>query len=130
VARILLVEDDPDQREVYEALLYYNGFDVLVAADGESGLRSAIEEKPDAILMDVMLPGLNGLAASSLIHSNPDTAHIPIICMSAYDVMKEQVLRSGANDLLPKPITGDALVRTIRRYIGWDDVRQEVPSQN
>jgi twitching motility two-component system response regulator PilH len=130
VARILLVEDDPDQREVYEALLYYNGFDVLVAADGESGLRSAIEEKPDAILIDIMLPGLNGLAAASLIHSNPDTAQIPIICMSAYDVMYEQVVRSGANEFLPKPVSGDALVRAIRRYIGWDDVRQEVPSQN
>ena len=119
MARILLVEDDPDQREVYEALLYYNGFDVLVAADGESGLRSALEERPDAILIDIMLPGINGLAASSLIHSNPDTAHIPIICMSAYDVMHEQVLRSGANELLPKPVSGDAMVRAGGMTLCW-----------
>jgi CheY-like chemotaxis protein len=130
VVRVLLVEDDPDQREVYEALLYYNGFDVLIAVDGESGLRTAIEERPDAIVIDVMLPGLSGLTASSLIHNNPDTAHIPIICISAYDVMQEQVLRSGANELLPKPVSGDALVRAIRRYIGWEGVRQEAPSQN
>lgn len=121
VAKILVVEDDADQREVYSKLLYYNGFDVVSAEDGQAGVAEAIAEHPDAILMDVMLPGLNGLLATQRITSNPATADIPIICMSAYEVNQNQVRHSGAREFLHKPVSGDTLVRAIRKYIGWND---------
>jgi CheY-like chemotaxis protein len=119
--KVLLVEDNEDDVEVYRALLYYNGFDVIVAKDGPSGIDMAFSHKPAAILIDVMMPGMNGLVAAQRIHENPETAHIPIICMSAYDVSVNMVKHAGAVGLLPKPVSGDILVRTIRKYIGWHD---------
>lgn len=119
--KVLVIEDDPLQRDVYTKLLYYNGFDVEPAADGETGLTAAHEMHPDAILVDMVLPGLNGLAVCSFLRGAADTAQIPIIAMSAYDVNEHQVRLAGANDFLHKPVTGDMLVRTIRRYVGWDD---------
>src|SRR5687768_6012998 len=108
---VLLIDDDPNDREIYEALLYYNGFDVLIAADGVSGIESALHRKPDVILIDVMMPGINGLTAANSIHTNPVTSHIPIICMSAYGVSLQRVREAGALDFVPKPATGDTLVR-------------------
>ena len=119
--RVLLIEDDPIHRDIYERLLYYNGFDVTVAADGLSGISEALASPPDVIVMDVMLPGVSGIVASQRIHDHPDTAHIPIICMSAHDVSRSMVQHVGAREFLPKPVRGDTLVRTIRRFIGWKD---------
>lgn len=120
--RVLIIEDNPLQRDVYTKLLYYNGFDVDFAADAESGLRIAVENPLDAILVDVILPAMNGLEAISILKSNPATAHVPVIAFSAYDVDMHNVKRSGADDFVAKPLTGDVLVRAIRRFIGWGDV--------
>jgi CheY-like chemotaxis protein len=121
VAKVLLIEDDAAQRELYRSLLYYNGFDVLTAADGLTGLDMATREQPDAVVLDVMMPGMNGLVTAQRLHTQPSTAHIPVICMSAYDVSAQLAKQSGAAELLLKPVAGDVLVRAIRRYIGWDD---------
>ncbi len=123
MARVLLIEDDPEQREIYRLLLYYNGFEVLTAEDGVIGVSMAQEVKPDVILADVMLPRLNGLIAARVIKSNPATAQIPIVCMSAYDVDANQVVNSGAQELLVKPVSGDKLVRVLRKYVGWDPIQ-------
>jgi twitching motility two-component system response regulator PilH len=119
--RVLLIEDNPLHRDIYERLLYYNGFEVTVAEDGPSGISEALAAKPDAIVIDVMLPGVNGIVVSQRLHEHPDTAHIPIICMSGYDVSRSMVQHVGAREFLPKPVSGDTLVRTIRRFIGWQD---------
>jgi len=127
---VLVIEDDPLQRDIYKSLLYYNGFDVEIAPDAESGLTSAFEQHPDAILVDVVLPRMNGLDATALFKNSPTTAHVPVICMSAYDIDMHKVKRAGADDFLKKPIAGDALVRSIRRFIGWDDQpKPEQPSE-
>jgi two-component system cell cycle response regulator DivK len=123
MAKVLLVDDDFNEREIYGALLYYNGFDVLLAEDGKAGVEAALTERPDVILIDVMMPGMNGLVAANALHTNPATARIPIYCMSAYDVALRRVREAGALDLLRKPVSGDTLVRVIRRHVGWDDAR-------
>ncbi len=123
MARVLLIEDDPEQREIYRLLLYYNGFEVLTAEDGMVGVSMAQEAKPDVILTDVMLPRLNGLIAARVIKSNPATSQIPIVCMSAYDVDVNQVVNAGAQELLVKPVSGDKLVRVLRKYVGWDPIQ-------
>jgi DNA-binding response OmpR family regulator len=126
--RVLLIEDDAMHRDIYAKLLYYNGFDVTVAVDGPSGISAAIASKPDAILVDVMLPGVNGIVVSQRLREHPETAHIPIICMSGYDVSRSMVQHVGAREFLPKPISGDTLVRTIRRFIGWQDTEPGIPA--
>jgi CheY-like chemotaxis protein len=127
MAKVLLIDDDPDDREIYSTLLYYNGFDVVVADDGQTGIELARAEKPDVIIVDVMMPGMNGLVTANSIHTNPETADIPIYCMSAYDVSPNRVREAGAVELLPKPVGGDTLVRVIRRQVGWDDTDTSPP---
>ncbi len=121
MARILVIEDDPYQRDIYSKLLYYNGFDVECAEDAEDGVRVADAHPPDAILMDVVLPQMNGLEAARVFKSRPSTADIPVICMSAYNISPFKARNSGADDFLQKPVSGDVLVRSIRHFIGWDD---------
>jgi CheY-like chemotaxis protein len=120
MAKVLLVDDDFHERELYRALLYYNGFEVAVAEDAKAGVEAAIKEQPDVILIDVMMPGMNGLTAANSIHTNPSTSHIPIYCMSAYDVSLHRVREAGALDFLRKPVGGQTLVHVIRRHIARD----------
>jgi CheY-like chemotaxis protein len=119
--RVLIVEDDPDQREVYAALLYYNGFDVLQADTAGRGMELARQDQPDAILMDVILPDMDGIVATELLKAAPETAGIPVICMTAYNISPERVIAAGCLDLLHKPVGGHVLVKAIRRQIGWID---------
>ncbi len=124
MARVLIVEDDPDQREVYAALLYYNGFDVLQAGTAGRGVELARQDRPDAILMDVILPDMDGIAATTLLRAAPETAKIPVICMTAFDVGLERATAAGCQDLLRKPVNGHTLVKAIRRQIGWLDTER------
>jgi CheY-like chemotaxis protein len=122
VARILVIEDDAAQRDVFTQLLYYNGFDVEHAPDAENGIKLALSTRPDVIIMDVMLAssGMDGLAATSMFKSSPTIGKIPIICMSAYDVDTRMVRRAGADEFLRKPFAAETLVKAVRRYTGWD----------
>lgn len=110
---MLVVEDDRDQREVYCALLYYNGFEV----DGAGSMLEAVEhirtQKPDAILLDVILPDANGIEAAFALRSAEATAEIPIVCMTAYDIQPERAIAAGCHSLLRKPVNGVDLVRAL-----------------
>lgn len=118
MARVLVIEDDSQQRDVYATLLYYNGFEVEQADTAEAGIATALEHHPDIILLDIQLPGMNGLQAANVFKNTPATADIPVICMSAYDIPSRHVARAGADSFLKKPIGGDVLVRAIRKLIG------------
>lgn len=120
MARVLLIEDNEAQRDLYHDLLYYNGFDVLTAEDAQTGISLATAELPDVIVLDVMLPGVSGLVAAQRLTRHPTTAHIPIICTSAYDVSPHMIEHSGAKEFLPKPIDPSDLVKAIWRQVGRD----------
>ena len=120
MATILLIEDDVVQRDLYRDLLYYNGFDVLVAGSAEAGFQVAIEARPDLIVLDIILPGVNGLVAAQRLSHTPATSAIPIICMSAHDVSLQLVVQSGAREFLAKPVDPSALIRAIWRHLGSD----------
>ncbi len=124
---MLVIEDDAEQCEIYSKLLYYNGFEVDCAANAEDGLALVDTRLPDIILVDVILPGMDGLLATSVLKNTPATADIPVITFSAYDVPLSAIRRSGADDFLRKPLLGDAMVRAIRRLIGWSG--DELPPQ-
>ena len=128
MTRVLVIEDDHELCEIYSKLLYYNGFDVDCAANAEAGLALIDANLPDVILVDVSLPGMDGLLATSVLKNTPATSALPVIAISAYDVPLDAVRRAGADDFLRKPLTGDVMVRAIRRLIGWSDTDVPEPS--
>src|SRR5687767_10755092 len=98
--KILVIEDNPFIRENTVAILEYANYQVLVADNGISGLETAIAEKPDLILCDIMMPGLNGFEVLYILRSDPDTASIPFIFLSAKSANTSilEGLEQGADD--------------------------------
>ncbi len=115
MANILIVDDSPTELHVLSGMLEKNGHSVISAADGEEGVARAKAEKPDLILMDVVMPGLNGFQASRQIANDPETSHIPIVIVSTKDQETDKMwgLRQGAKDYLTKPVKEKELMATI-----------------
>ena len=128
MARVLLIEDNESQRDLYRDLLYYNGYDVITAPDAQAGIAIAETELPDLIVLDVMLPGMSGLAAAEQLTRHPRTAHIPIICMSAYDVSPAMVEHSGAKEFLAKPLDPSDLMKAVWRQLGASGPNTAIPN--
>jgi len=106
VARILTIEDNPANMKLASLLLRNAGHTVLCAVDAESGLTLARGEKPDLILMDIQLPGIDGLAATALLKKDPATAAIPIIALNAMAMKQDQekILAAGCDAYIAKPL--------------------------
>lgn len=104
--KILVVEDDPPNRQLIERILCAHGFTVTTAGDGARGVALARTERPDLILMDMGLPVLNGWQATHRLKSQPATARIPIIALTAYAMApdRERCLTVGCDDYDVKPI--------------------------
>lgn len=104
---VLSIEDQPDIRRLIRMTLEFKGIHVIEAGDGETGVRLAREHKPDVILMDVMMPGMDGLTASRLIMADPSTAHIPIVIISALGRTNDidAGLETGGRAYLVKPFS-------------------------
>ena len=117
--RVLLVDDEPDILKIVGKRLEMAGFDVLTAADGKSALAKVRESLPDLIVLDVMLPGLNGYEVCSLLKQNKQTSHIPIIMLSAKGQEQDywKGMSSGADAYLTKPFAGQELHNLIDRLI-------------
>jgi two-component system, cell cycle response regulator DivK len=112
---IMLVEDMVEPRELYAGYLEYAGFSVVTAINGHEAIRLARLLRPDLILMDIRLPGMDGLEATSDIKSDPDLAHIPIVAMtgdSSNDVVA-QARRAGCAGIITKPVFPDEVARKI-----------------
>ena len=117
--RILYVEDNFQNKRLVRKILVAKGFEVLEADDGESGVRMAASEMPDLILMDISIPGMDGIEATRLIKANPDTAHIPVVALTANAMRgdRERFLAAGCDDYLPKPISTPDLLRVIHENL-------------
>ncbi|MEP6898084.1 MAG: response regulator, partial [Rhodanobacter sp.] len=105
MARILIVDDSPSQLLGIKRIVEKLGHEVFSAEDGAAGVEVAKAEKPDLILMDVVMPNLNGFQATRTINKNPDTAHIPIILVTTKDQETDKVwgMRQGAKAYVTKP---------------------------
>ena len=115
MANILIVEDNEANMRLARLLLVNAGHSVLWAADAETGLTLAREKQPALILMDIQLPGMDGLAATSLLKQDPHTAHIPVIALTAM-AMKEdrdKTLRAGCDAYIIKPLRYKELYQVI-----------------
>ena len=106
MATVLVVEDHPANMRLTTLLLHSAGHSVLCAIDAETGLRLARGEHPDLILMDIQLPGIDGLAATTLLKHDPATASIPIIALSALAMKadEERSRSAGCDAYLVKPL--------------------------
>lgn len=124
--RILYVEDNFQNKRLVRKILNAQGYEVLEAEDGHTGVEIAVSEKPDLILMDINIPGLDGLEATKKIKAVEETAAIPIIALTANAMRgdRERFLAAGCDGYLPKPISTVDLLEVIRSYVGAGEPRQ------
>ena len=124
--RILIVDDEPAVADLIEAVLVGEGYTVAIARDGAQGLMLARDWNPDLILMDVMLPIVDGTAAIRRLKHDPATTDIPIIAMSAGRNIRSQAIElHDADAALPKPFDIDALLAQVAFHLG----RRRQPDQ-
>jgi CheY-like chemotaxis protein len=116
-ATILIAEDHLDSREALGALLEAFGYTVVPAVNGAQAVNLARERRPDLILMDIMMPELDGFEATRRIRGFRETRDIPIITLTAMDGARTLALDAGANDFLPKPINSGALLTKVRSWL-------------
>ncbi len=112
---ILLVEDMVDARELYADYLTYAGFSVVTAINGHEALGLAKLLRPDLILMDIRLPGMDGLEATADLKANPDLSHIPVVAITADSSAEigENARRAGCSAVIMKPVLPDEVARRI-----------------
>jgi len=115
VKKILVVDDSPTERHVLVELLSKAGYQVSTAENGEEGIEKAKTNLPDLILMDVVMPGLNGYQATRTLTRDEKTKHIPVIVCTSKGQETDKIwgLRQGAQDYLAKPINGEELLAKI-----------------
>jgi DNA-binding response OmpR family regulator len=118
-ATVLVIDDEKDVLELLRYNFEKNGFDVIAARDGESGLKAAAASPPDAIVLDIMMPGLDGLGVCRRLREEPRTARIPIILLTAKAGEADRVvgLELGADDYVVKPFSPRELVARIRALL-------------
>ncbi len=115
---VLLVDDDPAILEGARLRLRASGYDTLNANDGIQGLATAIKAQPDAIVMDVRMPRMDGLAALAELQENEDTKNIPVVMLSASLRDQQMALDAGARFFITKPYEGKTLMRAVESAIG------------
>lgn len=120
MTRILYVEDNPQNMDlVCRILRHVGGYEVLGAIDGKSGVEEATKNKPDLILMDINLPDISGLEATSLIKAKPDLSTIPIVAFTAdtNEADRNRYLDAGCDGYLPKPASAQKLLQIVQEFI-------------
>lgn len=113
----MVVDDSPTDRHILSSILTQNGYQVGVAESGEEGVTKARETWPDLVLMDVVMPGINGYQATRMLARDSATRHIPIILCTTKDQQTDKIwgLRQGAQDYITKPVMAAELLQKIAR---------------
>lgn len=120
MARILLIEDSPTDTAVLTQLLERNGHEVLATSSAEDGIEACKREKPDLVLMDVVLPGMNGFQATRALGRDGGTSEIPVLIVSTKGMETDQAwgMRQGAKGYLVKPVKEEVLIGEVNRLLG------------
>ena len=116
---ILLVEDNPHNRKIFSGMLAHAGFRVVEAEDGLAALTKAESEKPDLILMDLSIPGLDGWEVTRRLKAAQASKQIPIIALTAHAMRgdEERAIQAGCDGYLAKPISPKKVVEEVKRYL-------------
>ena len=118
--RILVVEDQEDNRRIIRDLLSTMGYQLIEAVDGEAGVRLAKEHRPDLILMDIQLPVLDGYEATRRIKADPELRSIPIVVVTSYALSgdDQKAVAAGCDGYVAKPFSPRQLLATVRKFLG------------
>jgi two-component system alkaline phosphatase synthesis response regulator PhoP len=117
--KILVIEDDPATSRLVDYSLKQEGYEIITAANGLEGLRKALGESPDLVILDVMLPGLDGFEICYRLRAEPATAELPILMFSAkaQEIDKDTGIRVGADDYLTKPSAPEDIVSHVEKLL-------------
>ena len=115
MSTVLIIDDSPTEVHVLKTWLEKNGFSTITAESGEEGIEKAKTDKPDAIIMDVVMPGMSGFQATRQLTKDAETSHIPVIIVTTKDQETDKVWgkRQGAKDYLTKPVDEATLLKTL-----------------
>jgi two-component system cell cycle response regulator DivK len=119
VKKILVVEDNENNRYLITFILEKKGHSVIAARTGEEGVELAMKERPDLVLMDIQLPGIDGLETTRRIRASKPGSDVPIIALTSYALVgdREQVLSAGCTGYIEKPINPDTILGEIDKYL-------------
>jgi twitching motility two-component system response regulator PilH len=120
MARVLIVDDSPTETHKMSTILGKHGHEVITADSGEAGVAKAKQALPDVVLMDIVMPGLNGFQATRQLSKNESTSHIPVIIVTTKDQETDRLWgrRQGAKGYLTKPIDDGTLMNAISDVLG------------
>lgn len=120
MARVMIVDDSPTDVQNLKGILLKAGHQVSEATSGQDALERVKSEKPDVVIMDVVMPGVNGFQATRTLSKDPGTAHIPVIVVSSKNQETDRVwaLRQGAREYLVKPVKESDLLAKIKTVLG------------
>jgi twitching motility two-component system response regulator PilH len=116
IKKIMVVDDSPTERAYMEGMLKKRGYEVVLVDSGETAIERSKSDQPDLILMDVVMPGLNGFQATRAITRDESTKHIPVIICTTKDQETDKIwgLRQGAKDYVTKPLNEGELIEKIK----------------
>jgi CheY-like chemotaxis protein len=117
--KILIVEDNENNRCLFRDILIFHGYQVSVAADGQEGLALARELKPDLILMDIQMPGMDGMTAGGILKGDLATSGLKVVALTSFAMRgdKEKILAAGFDGYLSKPISTRELPGLVKRWL-------------
>jgi CheY-like chemotaxis protein len=129
--KVLVIEDNELNMKLVVALLTLKKLKVLCAEDAESGLRLAREHRPDLILMDIQLPGMDGLTATRLLKEAPDLKDIPVVALTSYAMQgdMEKSMAAGCAGYIAKPIDTRGFMECIQTFLGGNQTDMAAPAQ-
>ena len=131
-AKILVVDDTPANVKLLSGLLEFNGYKVVTAASGAEALGKVETEQPDLVLLDIMMPGMNGYEVCRTIRKNPATEILPVVMVTSLDPTEERIngLQAGADDFLAKPVDEQELLVRIRSLLRIKELYDTVQVQS
>ncbi len=124
IKTILVVEDNKLNMKLVKGLIKIGKYRMLEANDAESGIQQIREQRPDLVLMDIQLPGMDGLSATEVIKADPDLKDIPIVALTSYAMQgdKEKALAAGCTGYIAKPIDTRQFLETVSQYLKDDNL--------
>jgi DNA-binding response OmpR family regulator len=131
-AKILVIDDTPANVKLLADLLTVKGYEVFTAANGEDGLKRLASERPDLVLLDVMMPGMNGYDVCRAIRADAANGILPVVMVTSLDPAQERIkgLDAGADDFLTKPINQPELLARVRSLLRIKDLYDQLGALN